>query len=247
MAYDYGPSNTAIQKVRIIQRSATQYDFYLLSGWYNAGTILTVTGFGFEFSGTDLNTTVAPTPSAGQYMLNVGAYRIYSTRNLTIGTVSGIISTSSVGDSGTYANDDQTNLSLYTTSQIDTLFTNYYNKSDIDTNLATYAKSSNVYSTSAIDSMLTNYYTQTQIDTNLSTYAKTSNVYLKSAIDTMLTSYATVSSLSSYLTTATAASTYATISSLSSYITSSSLTSTLSSYLTTSNSSINICDYIIII
>jgi hypothetical protein len=49
MAYDYGPSNTAIQKVRIIQRSATQYDFYLLSGWYNAGTILTVTGLGFEY------------------------------------------------------------------------------------------------------------------------------------------------------------------------------------------------------
>jgi hypothetical protein len=89
------------KKFRIIQRSATQYDFYLLSGWYNAGTILTVTGPGFEYSGTDLSTTVAPTPSAGQYMLDVGAYRIWSSRNLTIGTVSGIISTSSVDDSGT--------------------------------------------------------------------------------------------------------------------------------------------------
>jgi hypothetical protein len=53
--------------------------------------------------------------------------------------------------------DDTSNLSLYTTTQIDTLFTNYYNKSDIDTNLATYAKSSNVYSISAMDSMLSNY------------------------------------------------------------------------------------------
>jgi hypothetical protein len=122
-------------------------------------------------------------------------------RNLTIGTVAGIITTSSVDDGNAYPSDVSTNLSLYTTTQIDTLFTNYYNKSDIDTNLATYAKNSNVYSTSAIDSMLTNYYTQTQIDTNLSTYAKISNVYAKSAIDTMLTSYATVSSLSSYLTT----------------------------------------------
>jgi hypothetical protein len=129
---------------------------------------------------------------------DVGAYRIWSSRNLTIGSVAGIITTSSVDDGNAYPSDVSTNLSLYTTTQIDTLFTNYYNKSDIDTNLATYAKNSNVYSTSAIDSMLTNYYTQTQIDTNLSTYAKISNVYAKSAIDTMLTSYATVSSLSSY-------------------------------------------------
>jgi hypothetical protein len=151
--------------------------------------------------------------NAGQYFLNVGAYRIWSSRNLTIGTVAGIITTSSVDDGNAYPSDVSTNLSLYTTTQIDTLFSNYYNKSDIDSNLATYAKSSNVYSSSAIDSMLSNYYTQTQIDTNLATYAKTTNVYSKSAVDTLLTSYTTTTSLAS---------------TLASYVTSSSLTSIVS-------------------
>jgi hypothetical protein len=80
--------HAAVIKVRIIQTSSTQYQFYLQSGWYNTGTILTVTGPGFEYIGSELNTETAPVASAGQYFLDVGAYRIWSSRNLTIGTVS---------------------------------------------------------------------------------------------------------------------------------------------------------------
>jgi hypothetical protein len=80
--------HAAIIKVRIIQTTGTQYQFYLQSGWYNTGTILTVTGPGFEYIGSELNTETAPVANAGQYFLNVGAYRIWSSRNLTIGNCS---------------------------------------------------------------------------------------------------------------------------------------------------------------
>jgi hypothetical protein len=82
IAYDYGPSTSAVQKIRIIQTSSTQYQFYLQSGWYNTGTILTVTGPGFEYIGSELNTATAPVASAGQYFLDVGAYRIWSSSKL---------------------------------------------------------------------------------------------------------------------------------------------------------------------
>jgi hypothetical protein len=38
-------------------------------GWYNTGTILTVTGPGFEYIGSELNTETAPVANAGQYFL----------------------------------------------------------------------------------------------------------------------------------------------------------------------------------
>ena len=131
-----------------------------------------------KISGT-LSASNIPTLSASQ--ITTGTFDIARIPTIPTSSISGTISIANGGTGATTSAGARTNLGVYSTTEVDELFSNYDTTSSVTSLLENY------YTSSAVDSLLSSYATTSAVSSAIATYA-----YSKSDVDAAIAS-ATVS------------------------------------------------------